>query len=307
MPVILADALPAAHQLRAEGVAVVSPRAAGAAVLRLAFVNLMPDKPTTELQISRMLAMSRHQVEPVFIYPGSHRPRTVSAEHLLAYYQPWDAVRGTVFDGMLITGTPIERLAFEAVNYWHEVQAMLATVKWHWGRLFALCWGAQAALYDYYGIPKHILPQKRFGLYPHHLASELSPLASGFPSHLPVPVSRHSATRIETLVDWPHLDVVLRGDDDDVCLIEDRLLGHVYMLNHLEYDADTLAQEYYRDQSRSDHRIDLPQHYFVDGDINRVPDIGLWRPAGIALFTNWLDRLAQALRRSEGNQLTRSI
>ena len=295
MPIKVPDNLPAKTALENEGVLLITE---GAAVrqdvrpLEIALLNLMPDKIKTETQVSRLLGATPLQIELTLITTSSYAPKNASTEHMLSFYKPWEAVRGRKFDGLIVTGAPIETLPFQDVIYWRELTQIFDWSQTHIQETYNICWGAQAALQHFHGVPKHELPKKMFGVYRHHVRGGRDGLLRGFSDDIAVPVSRHTEVRHEDLPANAGLDVLLESDEAGLCLIRDKARRHTYMFNHLEYDTEVLAHEYHRDVAAG-APIDLPANYFPDDDPSREP-VNRWRAHGSLLISNWINDLYQS-------------
>ncbi len=259
--------------------------------MRIALLNLMPEKIKTETQIARVLGSTPLQVEMTLLKLGTHVSKTTPQQHLLDFYHPWETLRGQKFDGLIITGAPIEKLAFEEVTYWDELVEILEWSRRHVHGLFNLCWGAQAALYHFYGIPKHLLPSKRFGIYRHRVLNRGSLLMRSLDDQLSVPVSRHTENRRDDIDSFGQLEVLLDSEEVGVCLIYDVQRRHVHMFNHLEYDTTTLDEEYRRDLANGD-AVGLPRNYYQDDDPAKTL-VNTWRSNGHTLYANWINLLYQ--------------
>lgn len=282
MPIILPEGLPARHALEAEGVRAHRPDAA--APIRIVLFNLMPRKTDTEIQIARLLAGTPYTVELTLAIPDNYVSHTAPASHIGTFYKRWGAIRNASFDALIVTGAPIEHMPFEDVTYWPELTEVFdwAARKVH--RSYYICWAAQAALYHFHGVPKHALPQKRFGVYRQTVLRPGHSLFDGLSGRFPVPVSRHTETRSE---DLPRgLAVLAASPQSGLCMVEERNRRTLYMFNHLEYGAETLAEEYRRDREAGTG-IDLPKHYFPRNDPSRMP-VNRWRPYARRIFRNWL-------------------
>jgi homoserine O-succinyltransferase len=297
MAIQLPEGLPARRQLASEGVAVVGAaqrgpgrRRAAQRKLRVGLLNLMPGKAVTETQIARLLGAAPQLVELSLLVPGSYRPKSADPEHLETFYRPWPSVRDRRFDGLIVTGAPVETLPFEAVDYWQELTAVFDWAEQAVGGSFFICWAAQAALYHWHGVPKHDLPEKAFGVFPHRLRATGVTLMQGLPNRFPVPVSRRSETRAEDLPRSGVVQVLIESPESGLCLLQEPARRAVYMFNHLEYDADTLPGEYRRDLAAG-LPILPPRNVFPQDDPARPP-LNAWRPYGLRLFRNWLDSLA---------------
>ena len=295
MPIKVPDNLPAQATLEDEGILLITE---GAAVrqdvrpLEIALLNLMPEKIKTETQISRLLGATPLQIELTLLTTSSYAPKNTSAEHMLAFYQPWEAVRGRKFDGLIVTGAPIETLPFQDVVYWRELKQIFDWSLSHVQETYNICWGAQAALQHFHGVPKYELPQKMFGVFPHHVRGGRDTLLRGFNDVIPVPVSRHTEVRREDLPSQSGLEVLLESDESGLCLIRDDARRQTYMFNHLEYDTRTLADEYNRDVAAG-AEIHLPAHYFPENDPAQDPTNN-WRAHGSLLVCNWIYNLYQS-------------
>jgi homoserine O-succinyltransferase len=289
VPIKIPDNSPAEQILSNEGVELIY---SGVALrqdirpLRILLFNLMPIKIATEVQIARLLSHTPLQIELTLLTTSSYAPTHTSAEYLGTFYRTLEEIQTTRFDGMIVTGAPVEHLPFEAVTYWNEFQEIFAWSKGHVFRRFCLCWGAQAALFSEYGIDKVLVPKKLFGVFEQHVLDPKSPLLRGFPERFPTPVSRYAIVPPGTVGQHRDLNVLVDAFETGPCLIESRSTGDVYMLNHLEYDTDTLEQEYLRDMSMGQY-IEGPTNYFEDDAAKRTPR-NTWRPFGYLLFSNWI-------------------
>ena len=308
MPIALPRGLPAWRTLVGEGLDVCSAddlRRSGRRPLRICFVNLMPTKIVTETQIARLLGATTIPVELVLCLPESYRAKTAPAEHIAAFYRRWTELRDEPFDGLVVTGAPVETLPFEAVDYWSELCAIFDWAHDRGIHGFHICWAAQAALHHVHGVPKHRLPEKMFGVFRHYVTCAETPLLRGFGVAFPVPVSRHTEVRVADLAADAGLTVLAASAEAGLCLIEDRARRAVLMFNHLEYDAGTLAEEFLRDRGAG-KAIGIPHNYFPDDDPARPPVNG-WRPYGRLLFANWLGEVHRTARRgAAGGALGRS-
>ncbi len=289
MPIKIPDDLPARRVLEAEGVAVI--READATrqdirPLRIALLNLMPNKIRTETQLARLIGSTPLQVEMTLLKTGTYEPRNTPEEHLLNFYQTWYDVRHERFDGLIVTGAPIETLPFERVDYWDELTHVLDWAADHVYTSFYICWGAQAALHHFYGTPKYELPQKMFGVFEHGILRPHTQLLRGFNDRFLIPVSRHTEVRREDIPEVPGVHILAESPESGVCLVEDETRRAVFMFNHLEYDTTTLREEYERDVAAG-LPIQLPQHYFPEDDPSREPP-NLWRANAHLLFWNWI-------------------
>ncbi len=295
MPIKVPENLPAMADLEDEGVLLITEGAAlhqDVRPLEIALLNLMPQKIKTETQISRLLGATPLQIELTLVTTSSYRPKTTPAEHMLAFYQPWEEVRGRKFDGLVITGAPIETLPFEEVAYWRELTEIYDWSLSHVQETLNICWAGQAALQHFHGVPKHQLSQKMFGVFPHRVQAGRDGLMRGFDDVVAVPVSRHTEIRHADLPDAPGLSVLLASEEAGLCLLRDAPRRQTHMLNHLEYETGTLGEEYRRDLAAG-LPIDLPKNYFPDDDPAKAP-VNSWRSHGNLLFSNWIYDLYQS-------------
>ncbi|WP_027133947.1 homoserine O-succinyltransferase [Geminicoccus roseus] len=298
MPIKIPNDLPAAELLRNEGVRLIGEEDALQQDIRpmqVGLLNLMPDKLTTETQFARLLGATPLQVELTLISTGSYVPSNVSQSHLQSFYRSWEQVADRKFDGLLITGAPVELLEFEQVKYWDELAQIFEWSRTHVHSTFNVCWGAQAALYHFHHVPKHTLPQKRFGIFRHEVTeprdAARSPLMRGFDDEFWVPVSRHTEVREEDLPTDGSIRVLARSTRAGLCLCEDPVNRHLFMFNHLEYDTFTLDREYRRDLERG-APIEMPLRYYPDDDLSKRP-VNRWRAYAHLLFGNWINEMYQ--------------
>ncbi len=301
MPIKVPDDLPARAILSHEGVRMIEETAAlrqDIRALRFLFVNLMPDKIATETQFARLLGNTPLQVEVFLLRMGSYRSKHVSQQHLLDFYREWRDVRDEQFDAMIVTGAPVELMEFEDVAYWEELSCLIEWSERHvlGGSLF-VCWSAQAALYARYGVAKRVLREKLFGLFPHRRLRSSSRLLAGFgDAPFPVPVSRYTGTCRE---DLPRaLEILIDSDEAGICLLEDEEYRSLYLFNHFEYDADTLAREYRRDLARGIGTC-LPRGYFP-ADNAEASVANSWRPYAQLLISNWIGEVYRGVSLAEG-------
>ena len=295
MPIKIPNDLPARPVLEREGVMVMSESDAvrqDVRPLRIGLLNLMPNKARTETQLARLVGATPLQVEMTLIRIASHTPKTTPAEHMMAFYLDWQSIRNEKFDGLLITGAPVELLDFEDVNYWNELTAILDWTQTNVHSTFAICWGAQAALYHFHRVPKHALPKKAFGVYRHRNLSPASPYLRGVSDDFSIPVSRWTEVRREELPADAGLEVLMESDAAGLCLVADPLRRMLYMFNHIEYDTQSLAEEYWRDV-KAGKPIELPQNYFTADDPDR-PAENRWRSHAHLLFGNWINEVYQS-------------
>ena len=294
MPIKIPQDLPASDILEREGVLLIKEHDAirqDIRPLRILLLNLMPKKIETETQIARVLAGSPLQIEITLLAPSGHQPKNTSREHMLDFYRKWEDIKTEKFDGLIVTGAPIEQLPFEEVTYWDELCAILDWSQSNVHGLFTLCWGAQAALYHFYKIPKYQLQRKMFGVFQHTVRRHPSILLHGLDDTFNTPVSRHTENRVKDFSNFPNLEILIESETSGLCLIQDVKRRHLHMFNHLEYDSDTLHNEYIRDLStRQD--VYLPLNYYPDDDPKNDP-VNSWRGNGHLLFSNWVNFLYQ--------------
>jgi homoserine O-succinyltransferase len=302
MPIRIPDELPARAILEKEGVYVMGEKTANRQdirPLRIGLLNLMPNKIKTETQFARLIGATPLQVELSLIKVTGHTPKNTSQEHMLAFYDSWEDVKTQRFDGLIITGAPIEQMPFEDVTYWKEMEQIFEWTKTHVHSTLNICWAAQAALRYFHGVPKHALPKKAFGIYEHKNLNPSSPLLRGFSDDFCMPVSRWTEVRKSDLPKSAGLEILLEADDMGLCLIEDARHRQVYMFNHIEYDTSSLAEEYFRDVN-ANKQIDKPAHYFPDDD-PKHPPLNRWRGNAHLLFGNWINELYQSTPYDLGN------
>lgn len=294
MPIKIPNDLPAREALEHEGVVVMSESEAvrqDIRPLRVAMLNLMPQKETTETQWARLIGSTPLQIDFTLVTTRSYRPTNVSRKHMKNFYRAWDDVAQEKFDAFIITGAPIEKLPFEDVYYWRELQDILDWTQTHVYQSLDLCWGAQAALYHFHGVPKHLLAHKMFGVFSHYAQVEGSALLRGFDDIFPVPVSRHTETRREDVENVPGLRILASSPEAGVCLIEDTARRHLCMFNHLEYDAETLGNEYQRDVQQG-LDIEVPANYYRNDDPGDKP-LNTWRSHAHLFVANWVNEIYQ--------------
>ncbi len=294
MPIRIPDDLPAREILEAERIPLIrADRADRQDIrpLRIALLNLMPDKVKTETQLLRVLGATPLQIDMTLLRIGSHESKNTSKEHLLAFYRTWDEVKDQKFDALIVTGAPVEHLEYSDVTYWAELQAIFDWARTNVFSSFFICWGAQAALNHYHGVPKHGVEAKRFGIYDHRILMPFHPLIAGFDDRFPVPVSRHTEIRHEDAAKVPGLEILAEADGTGLCLAYEPENRRIYMFNHLEYDADSLAGEYFRD-AKAGMNTALPHNYFPSDNPEQAPPI-TWRAHRTLLFSNWINMVYQ--------------
>jgi homoserine O-succinyltransferase len=290
MPIKVPDNLPAKDILIEENIFVMDETRAyhqDIRPLRIAILNLMPTKQTTETQILRLLANTPLQVEFVLLHPKTHVSKNTPSEHLKTFYKTFDEIREQRFDGMIITGAPVEKLEFEQVDYWTELQAIMDWTRDHVTSTMYICWGAQAGLYHHFGIPKYELPAKMFGVFPHRVLVRNNKLLRGFDEVFYAPQSRHTEIRAEDIEKVEDLEILSVSDEAGVYIVATRDGRHIFITGHSEYDAETLKLEYERDVARG-LPISVPKNYFPDDDPTKKPVV-TWRAHANLLFFNWLN------------------
>jgi homoserine O-succinyltransferase len=296
MPITLPDTLPAYRVLAHEGVMVMSDRAAARQdirPLRIALLNLMPKKIQTETQFARLIGATPLQIDFHLIRMSEHQTKTTSPAHMDEFYRPFAdiAASGETFDGLIITGAPVEHLPFEDVTYWGELAQVMNWTKTHVHSTFGVCWGGMAMMYHLHGIPKIDLTQKAFGCYRHRNLVPASPYLRGFSDDLLIPVSRWTQTRQADIDTIPALNTLIASDDVGPCLMHDQAHNNLYILNHLEYDSTTLKEEYDRDIANGND-IALPVNYYPDDNPTQTPP-NRWRSHAHLLYGNWINQIYQ--------------
>ena len=293
MPIKVPDSLPALSQLQSEGVDIIPDNLAARQdirPLRLLLLNLMPKKKDTEIQFARLFGNSPLQVELILMTTASYTPTNTEPAYLRRFYRQLDDVRDDYFDALIVTGAPIETLPFEDVTYWQELSEIFTWSKTHCFRRLGLCWGAQALMKLAYDIPKYEMADKLFGVFSHHLAANGGRLMHGFTDDFPMPVSRYTYNKAEDIA-GAGLSALAVSDEVGIGMVRCPQSGDLFVLNHLEYDADTLGAEYHRDADAGLETA-LPANYFPDDDPKQAP-INHWRPFAFLLMSNWLNELYQ--------------
>lgn len=290
MPIKIPDGLPAHKVLEGENIFVMTERRADMQDIRplhVLLLNLMPNKIVTETQLLRKLSNTPIQVEVDLLYTESHIPRHVDASHLSRFYTSFSDIQDKRYDGMIITGAPVEELAFEAVDYWPELCKIMEWSKTHVYSTLHICWGAQAGLYYHYGIPKHKLPRKLSGVYPHSLLDPFEPIFRGFDDVFYVPHSRYTCVYAEDIAARPELRLLATSAEAGPFLIANRDGRQFFITGHPEYDSNTLGEEYKRDVAKG-LDVPVPAHYFPNNNPD-APPIVVWRSYAQLLYTNWLN------------------
>ncbi|MBR5977087.1 MAG: homoserine O-succinyltransferase [Clostridia bacterium] len=290
MPIKIPTDLPAKKVLNSENIFVMTETRAGQQDIRplkILLLNLMPKKIETETQLCRLLGNTPLQVELELVMLRSHVTKHTSEDHMLSFYKPFDEIRDQNFDGMIITGAPVEHLPFEEVDYWDELCEVMEWSKTHVWSTFHICWGAQAALYYHYGIEKHDLPEKLFGIFPHRVEKKNSMLFRGFDDIFMVPQSRHTTVLREDIEAHPDLRILSSSKEAGVYAIATKKGRQIFITGHSEYDADTLYNEYRRDLEAG-KPIDIPKNYFPGDKVTAKPPV-TWRSSANLLYSNWLN------------------
>ncbi len=294
MPIKIPNDLPARLTLEKEGVMIMTEDSASRQdirPLRIGLLNLMPNKIRTETQFARLIGATPLQVELSLIKITKHVSKNTSNDHMIAFYSDWEAIRHEKFDGLIVTGAPVELLEFEAVTYWDELQRIFDWTQTNVQSTFNICWGAQAALHHFHGVPKHALAKKAFGVYRHKNLSPASPYLRGFSDNFSVPVSRWTEVRRADIPEGSGLRVLMESDETGLCLLDDPARRSLHMFNHIEYDSNSLRDEYRRDLA-ANKPIALPRNYFPRDDPNREPK-NRWRSHAHLLIGNWINQLYQ--------------
>ena len=290
MPIKIPNELPATQTLLNENIFVMTETRAitqDIRPLRIAILNLMPTKIATETQLSRLLGNTPLQVEIELLQTSTHKATHTSEEHMLAFYKTFSDVKDQKFDGLVITGAPVEKMEFEEVNYWQELCQIMEWSKTNVYSTFHICWGAQAGLYYHYGIQKHPLPQKLFGVFPHQVEYKKSMLMRGFDDTFMVPHSRHTTILREDIEKVPQLRILASSQEAGVYVVTTKGGRQVFITGHSEYDPDTLKSEYLRDKNQG-LPIDVPKNYFPNDDPSLEPVV-TWRSHANLLYSNWLN------------------
>ena len=290
MPIKIPNALPATQTLLGENIFVITETRAmtqDIRPLKIAILNLMPTKITTETQLARLLGNTPLQVELELLHTASHVAKNTAAEHMLSFYKTFEDVKDEYFDGLIITGAPVEQMPFEEVTYWDELCTVMEWSKTHVTSTFHICWGAQAGLYYHYGIKKYPLEEKLFGIFMHEKDRKSSILLRGFDDVFPAPHSRHTYIKREDIEACPELKILASSKDAGVYAISNHGGSQVFITGHSEYDADTLKKEYLRDKNAG-LSIKVPVNYFPDDDDTKEPRV-TWRSHANLLYSNWLN------------------
>ena len=295
MPIKIPATLPAFDVLTREGVMVVDEELAARQdirPLRIALLNLMPKKIQTENQFARLIGATPLQIELTLLRMSDHQTRNTAAEHMESFYQPFEDVIDQKYDGLIITGAPIEHLPFEDVTYWDELTRVMAWTQTNVHSTFGVCWGAMAMIHHFHGVKKHLLEAKAFGCFRHKNLAPASPFLRGFSDECVVPVSRWTEMKQAEVDAKPGLITLLGSDEVGPCLIEDPSHRALYVFNHFEYDRDTLKQEYDRDIATGTP-INVPCNYYPSDDPSITP-VNRWRSHAHLLYGNWINEIYQS-------------
>ncbi|MEW6454969.1 MAG: homoserine O-succinyltransferase [Pseudomonadota bacterium] len=294
MPIKIPNNLPARAVLEAEGVMVLAEADAmrqDIRPMRIGLLNLMPNKIKTETQFARLLGASPLQVELSLVKITSHVPRNTPTEHIISFYRDWADIRAEKFDGFIITGAPVETLPFEDVSYWDELRRIFDWTQTNVHGTFNICWAAQAAVHHFHGMKKYPLAQKMFGVYRHRNLFPASPYLRGFSDDFSIPISRWTEVRRTDIPAGRDLRVLMDSDEAGLCLLDDPQHRALHMFNHIEYDTESLSDEYFRDVA-ANKPIALPGNYFPHDDPQAKP-LNHWRSHAHLLFGNWINQIYQ--------------
>ncbi|MBR1428232.1 MAG: homoserine O-succinyltransferase [Prevotella sp.] len=290
MPLRLPDRLPAIDILKKENIFVMDDTRAHTQDIRplqIAILNLMPLKITTETDLIRLLSNTPLQLDITFMKLKSHTPKNTPIEHMMMFYKDFEELRQRKFDGMIITGAPVEQLHFEDVTYWNEISEIFEWSKTHVTSTLYICWAAQAGLYYHYGIPKYPLDKKMFGIFKQQALNTQLPIFRGFDDEFFMPHSRHTELRREDILQNPALELIAEGDESGVSMVMARDGREFYVTGHLEYAPNTLDNEYRRDLGKRDD-VDMPVDYYRDNDPGKKPVVR-WRAHANLMFSNWIN------------------
>ncbi len=291
MPIRIQSDLPAKAELEEENIFVMDEKRALSQdfrELRIVILNLMPIKQDTELQLLRALSNTPLQIDVTFMQLESHASKNTSASHLKKFYQTFSEIKDNKYDGLIITGAPVEKLDFTEVDYWDELTQIMEWSKSHITSTLHICWGAQAGLYYHYGVKKKLLDMKLSGVYRHHVLNRKEPLVRGFDDYFYAPHSRHTEADREDILSNHELTVLADSKEAGIYLVMAKEGKQIFVMGHPEYDRITLDQEYKRDLEKGLDDIAMPVHYYPDDDCNRKPVLS-WRSHANNLYTNWLN------------------
>lgn len=290
MPIRIDNELPAKQRLEIENIFVMSNMRADTQDIRplkILILNLMPTKLETETQLLRLLSNSPLQVDVEFLQVATHQAKNVSKSHMEKFYETYDDVKNRKYDGMIITGAPVEQMDFEEVDYWDELCKIMEWSKTNVYSTFHICWGAQAGLYYHYGIKKYPTKKKIFGIFPHKCLDDTHPLMRGLDDIYYIPHSRHTEIKSQDIAQVKDLQILSYSEQAGIHIVADMDCRKFFVTGHSEYDRDTLAREYFRDKEKG-LDIDVPYNYFPNDDVNATPQME-WKSTANILFNNWLN------------------
>ena len=290
MPLRLPDRLPAIDLLKSENIFVMGDTRAHAQdirPLRIVILNLMPLKITTETDLIRLLSNTQLQLDISFMKLKSHTPKNTPIEHMMMFYRDFESMRNEKFDGMIITGAPVEQLDYEDVSYWDEITGIFSWARTHVTSTLYICWAAQAGLYYHYGVPKYPLPKKMFGIFPQVKLDAQLPIFRGFDDVFQMPHSRHTELHRDDIMACPELTLIAESDDSGVSIVMARGGREFFITGHLEYAPDTLDKEYRRDKDIRDD-VELPKHYYRNDCFEEGPLV-TWRAHANLFYSNWIN------------------
>ncbi len=290
MPLRLPDKLPAIELLKRENIFVMDTSRAtmqDIRPLKIVILNLMPLKITTETDLIRLLSNTPLQLEVNFMKLKSHTPKNTPIEHMMMFYRDFEEMRNEKFDGMIVTGAPVETYEYEEVTYWDEIKDILNWARTHVTSTLYICWAAQAGLYCHYGIPKHALPKKMFGVFPQHALQPQLPIFRGFDDIFYMPHSRHTEIRREDVLACHDLSLIAESEESGVSMVMARGGREIYITGHLEYAPNTLDTEYKRDKDVRDD-VEMPVNYYRNDDPSQPPLV-TWRAHANLLYSNWIN------------------
>ena len=294
MPIKVPAKLPAKKQLEVEQVQLISSDTAlrqDIRPMKVLLLNLMPKKRDTEIQFARLLGNSPLQIELTLMTTASYQPKNEETTYLNEFYYTLDEIKDNFYDALIITGAPVETLPFEEVAYWKELVKIIEWSDKHVFQRVGICWGAQALLYHQFQIPKYSLEDKVFGIFSHQINPAKLRLMQGFTDNFPMPVSRHTETKISDIKEYLQFDILAYSERAGIGMIINNNNDDFFIFNHLEYDFDTLHKEYQRDLN-TNQKIVMPENYYPENNIEKLPT-NIWRPFAFLLFANWLNQLYQ--------------
>ena len=294
MPIKVPAKLPAKKQLEVEQVQLISSDTAlrqDIRPMKVLLLNLMPKKRDTEIQFARLLGNSPLQIELTLMTTASYQPKNEETTYLNEFYYTLDEIKDNFYDALIITGAPVETLPFEEVAYWKELVKIIEWSDKHVFQRVGICWGAQALLYHQFQIPKYSLEDKVFGIFSHQINPAKLRLMQGFTDNFPMPVSRHTETKISDIREYLQFDILAYSQKAGIGMIINNNNDDFFIFNHLEYDFDTLHKEYQRDLN-TNQKIVMPENYYPENNIEKLPT-NIWRPFAFLLFANWLNQLYQ--------------